>query len=260
MERQIRLIMLLVLFVVCATSAQAAVLFQGNAEGLFSNPSAWAWDYTKIWNHDGGLAYWYASTFEWGTVASRTSCVDGRCQSIPLPQTGSSLLAFYGAGSDAGEAGYKAGLGIPFSLGIFKYINKPTYFSEGVTGVDFTVDVSFSNLNTRKLFAYHASIENTWNAPYNTPDTVTVALSGTPAPFMFTSGGQSYQFSMLGFSRNSGASFDASFTVNEGHSIKTSLYGRFDFANANPVSVPVPSALWLLGSGLVLVGASRLTF
>lgn len=258
MKRQIRLIMLLVLFAVCTAGAEAAVLFQGNAEGLFSSPLAGAGDYTKIWNHDAGPAYWYAATFEWGTVASKTSCADGRCQSIPLPQTGSSLLAFDSVGSNAGEAGYTVGLGTPFSLGVFKYANMPTYFSEGVTGVDFTIDVGFANLNTRKAFAYHASIENTWNAPNNTPDTV--ALSGAPAPFMFTSGGRSYLFSMLGFSRNGGANFDASFTVNEGQSIKAGLYGRFDLATASPVSVPVPSALWLFGSGLVLVGTGLRIF
>lgn len=258
MERQIRLIMLLVLFAVCTVGAQAAMLFQGNAEGSFSSPLAGAGDYTKIWNHDVGPRYWYASTFEWGTVASRTSCADGRCQGMPLPQTGSSLLAFDGVGSDAGEAGYKVGLGTLFSLGIFRYVNMPTYFSEGVTGVDFTVDAGFANLNTRKPFTYHASIDNTWNAPNNAPDTV--ALSGTPAPFIFTYGGQAYQFSMLGFSRNGGASFESSFTVNEGQSIKAGLYGRFDLAAASPVSVPVPSALWLFSSGLVLVGTSLRIF
>lgn len=249
MKRQIRLIMLLVLYAVCTAGTQAAVLFQGDAEGSFSNPLDGAEDYTKIWNYDVGPSYWYASTFEWGTVGSKAICANARCRNIPLPQTGSSQLAFDGAGSDAGETGYKVGLGTPFSLGVFKYINMPTYFSEGVAGVDFTVDVSFANLNTSKPFTYHALIENTWNAPNNAPDTV--ALSGTPVPFMFTSGGQAYRFSMLGFSRNGGASFDTSFTVNEGQSIKAGLYGRFDLATTSPASVPVPSALWLFGSGLL---------
>lgn len=258
MKRQIRLIMLLVLFAVCTAGAEAAVLFQGNAEGLFSSPLAGAGDYTKIWHHDAGPAYWYAATFEWGSVGAKASCANGRCRNIPLPQTGSSLLAFDGVGSDAGEAGYKAGLGTAFSLGVLKYVNMPTYFSEGVAGVDFTVDAGFANLDVRKQFTYHASIENTWNVPGNAPDTVT--LSGAPAPFTFTSGGQSYRFSLLGFSHNGGTSFDDSFTVNEGKSIKAGLYGRFDLAAAGPVFVPVPSALWLLGSGLVLIGTGRSVF
>lgn len=258
MKRQIRLIMLLVLFAGCTAGAQAAVLFQGNAEGSFSSPLAGAGDYTKIRNHDVGPKHWHAATFKWGSAGAKARCANGRCRNIPLPQTGSSQLAFDGVGSDAGETGYKVGLGMPFSLGVFKYVNLPTFFSEGVTGVDFTVAVSFANLDVRKQFTYHASIENTWNTPNNVPDTV--ALSGAPVPFMFTSGGQSYRFSLLGFSRNGGAGFDDSFTVNEGQSIKAGLYGRFDLASANPASVPVPSALWLFGSGLALIGTGRRVF
>lgn len=241
---------------IVSAPTQAAVQFQGNAIGSFSNALAGAGDYTKIWNHDAGPAYWYASTFEWGTVVSKTNCVNGQCQSIPQPLTGSSQLAFDGTGSDAGDAGYQAGLGSVFSLGTLKYTNMPTYFSQGVHGVDLSVGVGFGNLNTMRAFNFHAAINNTWNVPGDIPDTV--SLSGLSSPFQFAYAGNNYRFSLLGFSNDGGATFNNNFTVAEGQFIKTQLYGRFDMAAVDNMPVPVPAALGLFGSGLIgLIGLGR---
>jgi hypothetical protein len=163
--------------------------------------------------NDAGPAFWYASTFKGGT------------------------------------AGYKAGIGTYFWLGVPKRPSMPAYFSPGVTGADFTIDVGFWNLNAIKPFTFHALIDNTWNAPDNAPDTV--ALNGMPAPFVFTSGWQFYRFSVLGFSRNGGVALDDSFKVSEEQFIKAGLYGH-DLAATN--SVPIPAALWLFGSGLAGIG------
>lgn len=236
---------------IVSAPAQAAVQFQGNAIGSFSNSIAGTGDYTKIWNHDAGSAYWYAATYEWGTVGFKTNCLNGQCQTIPQPLTGSSQLAFDGIGSDAGDAGYQAGLGSVFSLGTLKYTNMPTYFSQGVNGVDLSVGVGFGNLNTSRVFNFRAAINNTWNVPGDNPDTV--SLSGFSSPFQFSYAGNNYRFSLLGFSSNGGASFNNSFTIGEGQFIKTQLYGRFDTVEMEPV--PVPAALGLFASGLIgLVG------
>lgn len=240
-----------VLLCVAAFSpAQAAVVFHGSATGSFSHPLAGAGDYSKIWNHDAGPAYWYASTFEWGTVASKKSCVNGQCRNIALPQTGSSLFAFDGIGSDAGESGYSIGIGRVFSLGTFKYLNMPTFFSEGVTGVDLTIDVGFNTLGLSKSFTYRASIDNTTNFPTDVPDLA--MLSSLSAPFLFSQDGQAYKFSLLGFSTNGGESYVSSFLVDEKRFIKANLYGRFDYASVTETTaVPVPAAWGLLSLGLL---------
>lgn len=239
-------------FFLCAVTAEPvhAVVFKGKATGSFGNVMSGAGDYTAVKNHDAGPLYWYSSTFEWGTVATKESCINGQCQNVPIPQTGSSLFAFDGIGSDAGESGYSAPLGQAFSLGSFKYLNLPTHHSSGVTGVDFTVNASFQGLGLNTPFTYHFAIDNTNNVPNNVADTAT--LTGQPGAFNFTSGGQAYTFSLLGFSTNGGSDFQSSFVVNEGQFVKANLYGRFDAASAsNPTSVPVPAAWGLLSLGLL---------
>lgn len=238
------------LCVAACSPAQASVAFQGRATGAFSHALTGTVDYSKIWNHDAGSAYWYASTFEWGTVASRKNCANGQCQNVPLPQTGSSLFAFDGIGSDAGEGGYATGVGRTFSLGTFKYQNMPTYFSEGVTGVDLTIDIGFNALGLSKAFTYRATIDNTANFPADVSDRAT--LTSMLSPFVFSHDGQAYKFNLLGFSTNGGESYASSFLVDENRFVKANLYGRFDYAASNEVaSVPVPAALGLLGYGLL---------
>lgn len=260
MEKLNRIIKGVPCMLVCAaifSPVHAAVLFQGNATGSFSNPLAASGSYSRVWNHDAGPAYWYASTFDWGTVEHKTVCGGGQCQMMPVPLSGSSQLLFDGAGSDVGDARYQVGLGPVFSLGMLKYTNMPTYFSDGVTGVDLSVNVNFGNLNMSRSFTYHAAIDNTWNGPGNTPDTV--SFSGVPSPFQFDYAGNHYRFSLLGFSSDGGATFANSFTVDEGQFVRAELYGRFENAGAGEVTaVPVPGALGVFGSGLIgLLGAAR---
>lgn len=252
----------LALCVVISSPAQATVLFQGNAIGSFSNAEFGANDYIAINNRDAGAKRADAASFAWGTVSAKLSCVgDGGCEVLPKPKSGSSQLSFDGVGSDAREKGYSAKLGKAFSLGAFEYVNRSVHFAEGVTGVDFSVDVGFKNIALTKPFSYHISIDNTPDSPADMPDMI--SLTDTPSPFSFISGGNAYQFSLLGFSLDHGASFENSFSVNEGRSIKAALYGRFDPATASIPSptttpVPLPAAFWLLGSGLVgLFGLGR---
>lgn len=225
----------ILLCVAAFSPAQAAVVFQGGATGAFSHSLAGTGGYSKIWN-------WYTSTFEWGAVKSKTSCVKGQCQNIPLPRAGSSLFAFSGIGSDGSESGYTTGLGRVFSFSAFNYLNLPISFPGGTTGMGLAMDVGLNARGVSKSFTYRESFFSTTNSLADVPGLA--MFPGLSAPFDSSHDWQTYNFSL--------ESYTSSFFVDDKRFIRLDQYSRFDYILMNETTaVPVPAALGLLGSGLV---------
>jgi len=224
-------------FKVCAISSAAllstsaySVSFTGYAHGHFSNPVSGVSDYTNIANKDFGYYSNESSVFNWGLNRGNHS----------------SQFLFDGAASDYVESNFTVSDGSAFSLGDFTYVNRSTRYAAGVTGVDFGLDVNLSGIGWT-TFNYSMSIDNTLNVPGNVPDYVSSQLTYEKGS-LFSYLGQSYQFEVLGFSRDGGLTFEDFTYLNEGSSTTAEVYGRIQ-------AVPVPAALWLFGSGLLALGA-----
>jgi hypothetical protein len=225
-----------VLFLIfCAgfTLQAKAISLSGYAYGEFSQPIAGPNDLFRIHNADLGYSSTSSSVFNWG--AARRS-----------PH--GSQFRFDGVASDAHETDFSVLTGSAFSLGEFTYTNLPTHRSSGVKGVDFRINVKFSDIGWSS-FDYSLNIDNTPNDGTNEADYV--SLSGAPDNVYFEHNGQSYLFEVLGFSRNDGATFEDYTFADENSSTSAGIYARVQV-------VPIPAAVWLFVSGgIVLISFTK---
>ncbi|RDH81465.1 MAG: hypothetical protein DIZ80_15400 [endosymbiont of Galathealinum brachiosum] len=206
-----------------------SVSFSGYAYGEFSNPVASYGDYTSIRNNDLGYYSNDRSVFNWGLDYYNRS----------------SQFKFDGTASDAYEPDFSITDGVAFSLGDFTYYNKSTYYSSGVTGVDFDLNVKLNGVGW-STFDFSLGIDNTPNGSTNAPDYVNLTAFSEDSLFDYQ--GQSYAFEILGFSRDGGLTFE-NYTFADEHSKTTAqIYGRIQ-------AVPVPAAFWLFGSGLIALAS-----
>lgn len=215
--------------------ALATPVFSGKFVGAFSDPVGPS-AYVTILNNDIGST----AKFKWGTA---------------ITSLGRSSFIFDGVGSDSGEPNYSISLNTPFSLGLFTYNNTRIHNGLNITGVSFNLTSILNGVNST-TFTYGLSIINTPNGgSLQTPDFVEIS-SLSPASFNnFTyTDGNNYTFELLGFTRDHGATFESSTYANESSSTTAEIYGRYVRQSA---PVPVPSAVWLLLSGLSGLGLFR---
>ncbi|TNF35973.1 MAG: VPLPA-CTERM sorting domain-containing protein [Gammaproteobacteria bacterium] len=155
---------------------------------------------------------------------------------------------FNGAGSVGGSPATVTPLGSAFSLGSFTYTNEQTVLSGGVVEIDFQLDI---NVDGYSLFPamYTIEIDNTRTLFSNPPDVA--RLIDMPSDIAFMLGGSQYLLSFNGFSRDGGLTFETEAILAEGAQTSAEIF-------ATITAVPVPAAIWLMGSGLLaLVGFAR---
>ncbi|MDH5190855.1 MAG: VPLPA-CTERM sorting domain-containing protein [Gammaproteobacteria bacterium] len=213
---------------------------------------------------DGGV-----STVTWGTPQKKSDWKDNS-------------FIFNGNASDTyglGEYGSTT-LGNLFSLGSFDYYNAMTS-QDKISALNFRVDMSidgFNQMTTGMLgsayLEFTMSINNTSDNsdPVASADSVWVSAVNVgmthpdygpvlmPYDFMngmdMLIGGDMYNFMLMGFSRDGGATFEQQAISQENTGTTAEIYALISPLAASPV--PVPAAVWLFGSGLIaLAGLGR---
>ena len=189
-------------------------------------------------------------------------------------------FVFNGNASDTFGSGIfgSTTLGNLFSLGTFDYHNAKTK-QDNITAVNFRTSMSIDGFNQMTVGSFGSayleftmSINNTpdSNNPITSSDSVWVSAVNvgmdTPAgpivmAYDFVTGmnmligGENYNFMLMGFSRDGGNTFEE-----QAISLENSTTNAEIFAMITPMAVstvPVPAAVWLMGSGLLgLIGLS----
>lgn len=228
----------LLLLGLSTTAAQASSLFEGGVIGQFSDPVKTVRDVTAIRNYDDNVYKGGQARFLWGQGCRyRYGC-------------GSSAFGFDGVGSDASAPpAFSTVAGETFLLGKFGYWNAPTFYSAGVTGVDFQLDVAFTSpVIADARFDIGLEIVNTPNDSDDPRDFVQIAGMSASNDTLVHNGDQ-YQLELLGFSRDGGLSFEEATFAAEDSFTRAGIYARIN-AVEPPTAVPLPAAVWLFASGL----------
>ena len=186
---------------------------------------------------------------------------------------------FNGNASDTyqiGEYG-TASINNLFSLGSFDYHNGKTR-QDNISQVNFHIDMGidgFMQMTTGTIgtayldFTMSMNNTNDNNDPVASADSVWVSAvdvgmtmpDGTQAymAYDFSTGmdmligGEYYNFMLMGFSRDGGATFESQATSFENETSSAEIYAMISPLDMTPV--PVPAAVWLMGSGLMgLIG------
>ncbi len=235
-----RAILYLALSLFLAGSAAQAATFSGTAVGNWTNPQA-SFGY-GIFNYDQGNAFYDQSYAVWGQTANCSSCT-----------TFNNFWAFDGVGSD-GDPAWSAADNTLFHFGDLSYRNGSVY-GHDFTGADLSVSLQIlSPLNTIATFDFSIEVEN---VPNNTGNPVTdgdiAKIVGGIAPQFFSFNGVDYTMTLLGFSRDGGATLASEFQVAEATTDTVGLYGMI-VPVANLTVVPLPASLSLMVLGLGALG------
>ena len=225
------------------------VLVESNGSGIYGFAN----------NDSGGLAEVF-----WGAATRRSGGLQNS-------------FVFDGNASDTYNLGSYGStpLGNLFSIGTFDYHNAQTN-RDNISSINFRVDMTidgFMQMETGLMgssyLEFTLSIDNTNDNsdPLASADTVWVSAvnmgmtmpdgSSVVMDYDFTTGmdmmigGEYYNFMLMGFSTDGGSTFESQAIVLENTTINSEI-----FATITPLTtVPVPAAVWLLGSGLMaLVG------
>ena len=244
--------LLLSLVVASALISQSAHAISVTAIGSFNDQSASSvYFYNRIYNQDDATsparrlppnlntATDSVAYFGWGIDVQ---------DSLASKKIIQSHFWFNGVGSVGGGPAASTPFGSAFSLGRFTYTNEQTILSGGLVEVDFQLGINVGGQSLLPV-EYRLEINNTTN---NTPGAFDIArLIRTPSNMAFFIDGSEYMLTFNGFSRDGGSTFESVAYLNEGMQTSAEI-----FATITPI--PVPAAVWLLGSGLLaLVGFVR---
>jgi hypothetical protein len=141
---------------------------------------------------------------------------------------------------------------IAFELGQLRHFNNPTT-GNPMTSIQLNVPTVFSDPPVSPSFTFTFAINETPNTtgdPYLDRDFIYFP-SAFPTQ-TFDIGGTMYTLKLLGFGDNAGSLF-SQFESNEGGTNATLLWGKI-----TTEVVPLPGAVWLLGSGLLGLAGLRL--
>ncbi|MBU1690038.1 MAG: THxN family PEP-CTERM protein [Gammaproteobacteria bacterium] len=150
-------------------------------------------------------------------------------------------------------------LGAMFELGTLTHSNQLIYTDTSITNANLQLKLTLTGTGsvTTGPFDYNFSIFEslnsgscpTWQASM-IPCDDKISFSSAPMSQQFSLDGQLYWFNLLGFSKDRA-------TISSGM-ITTEQMATTQYLMANITAVPVPAALWLLGSGLLgLAGFAR---
>jgi len=226
-----------------------------NEKGKVISTSGGAETFAFDNSDNGGLA-----VMTWGTPQRKSNWM-------------SNSFVFNGNASDTYTNGILGTASVDnlFSIGSFDYYNAETS-KDNISAVNFRVDMSIDGFMQDTLgtlgdayLEFTLSINNTPdnNDPLASADSVWVSAvnvgmtmpDGTPLlmAYDFTTGmdmyigGDMYTFMLMGFSRDGGVSFESQ-AVSQENTLTTAEI----FATMSPATVvPVPAAVWLMGSGLL---------
>lgn len=162
---------------------------------------------------------------------------------------------FNGAGSEDGGAAASVPLNTKFSLGTFTYVNEQTILTGGtnplkggIVQIDFQMAINIDGLLLDPI-EYRIEINNTQEGFINPFDTARIISAPSDVTFML--GLSQYRLNFLGFTQDGGGSFPTYAELAEGGETSAQIY-------ATITAVPVPAAVWLMGSGLLaLFGFAR---
>jgi hypothetical protein len=234
-----------------ATSAQAVTV---STVGSFNDPASTSYMYSRIYNQDNTVT---PSQHLPGNLNSSTDSVAyfgwgiDVWESVITGQKIQSHFWFNGVGSVAGGAAASVPYGTAFSLGTFTYTNEQTVLSGGLVNIDFRMDIKVDGLGLVPV-EYQLQIDNTPNI--ETANSYDIArIVAAPNNISFFQNGSEYLLTFDGFSRDGGATFETVAYLAEDQQTSAQIY-----ATITQVVVPVPAAIWLMGSGLLaLFGFAR---
>jgi len=245
--------LLLGLMVVSALSIQPVQAVTVTTIGSFNDPTATnpLFFFNRTYNQDNAISPAHVlpsnlhsatdsvAYFGWG-VDVKDSFLTGEIIQ--------SHFWFNGAGSVAGGPAASAPLGTAFSLGSFTYTNEQTILSGGLVQIDFQMALNIDGLSLLPV-EYRLEIDNTTNYPSAAFDTARIISTPSNVPFLLN--GSQYLLTFNGFSRDGGSTFETVANLAEGGQTSAQIF-------ATITAVPVPAAIWLMGSGLLaLFGFAR---
>lgn len=157
---------------------------------------------------------------------------------------------------------FNVNTGAVFSLGTFEHLNFPIPSGTAITSIDLNFSMQIDSVVPSIQGLFHFNHNETNNAlPCNPsgstvcPDVVTITSPFLNTPFTYNS--TQYFFSLLGFSQNGGATIVTQFVTEEDQNNVANLYAEI---TTMPITTPEPTALILLGFGLLGVAGLRRKF
>lgn len=219
-------ILLIASLLATSMSVSAAHIVTGSSSGVFQNPQG-----PGVPTDVSGVG---TNSLSWGDGAViGKKCFFIFCSNV---HSDPSSLTFNGGGF-TGEVGDNV------NVGHMSFENGTIENGTEATSVDFALTLDFTTpFSETSSFIYNFALENTLNP---NGDSVILVNGGDPTKF-FTYEGNDYFFSLLGFKVGSDV-LDEIF-VKELKDKTFKLVGQF---TTLPSEVPLPAAVWLLGSGLM---------